>query len=807
MIRNYLITALRNLKRNKVYTFLNILGLALGIGCSLVIYKVIEYEYSYDQHEPNYEKIYRLVHLDIYPDRTEKGQGVPHPMGGTLREEFPEMKHIVKMSSYGGDQLNVTDKNGVFKKVLVDNGFVFTENEYFQVFAGNWIAGDPSTALLKPNTVVIAASEARKLFGFEKGEEHMAMSKTVNFANDKDFEVVGVVKDPVETSSLPFTFFFNYESQAGKINPYYFDGKAWNSTSSGTQVYFIPEEGFNKDAFNARMLSFVDKYFGEGESEERQYLAQPFAEIHFDQDYGAYSNQASSELMLTLGIIAIFLILTACINFINLATAQAANRAKEIGIRKAIGGLSHQLVVQFLSEIAIITLIALLISLVISEIMFVALEDILEYKLSLDLIQNPEAFLFLFLIFGVVTLLSGAYPSVLLSRMNTVTALKKKITNNSGGLSLRKALVVVQFAISQFLIIGTLVISYQTDFFLNKDLGFNTEAIMTTYLPEQDDVKMERFRRIMLESPAIESVAYGLSEPTGNSDAKSNFNYAPLQSEKSYHGNFKAIDGDYADLFGLELMHGRMVKKTDSAQVVINRKIADLIGFKDNYEAAVGETINTGWGGNKKIVGVIENFHTYNLEEDLDYVFLIYHPKAFYSIAFKTPSMSSIAEAKTHFEQSWEQVYPEYVIDYDFYDESIKENYSDIENTTALMRIFAIIAILIGCLGLYGLVSFIAMNKTKEIGVRKVLGASVANILSIFSKEVLTLTVIAFVLTAPIAFFVLDAWLNEFAFRINLGLQVFAAGFVITLLIAILTMSHKTIAAATINPAKTLKDD
>ena len=282
--------------------------------------------------------------------------------------------------------------------------------------------------------------------------------------------------------------------------------------------------------------------------------------------------------------------------------------------------MSSQLVFQFLAEIALITGFALMLALAIAEIMFNLLREIIGQELTVGLFRSPDTLIFLLVLFVVVTFLSGLYPSMLLSRMNTVDALKKKITNSqhSGGLSLRKGLVTLQFAISQFLIIGTLIVSSQTDFFLNKDLGFQTKAILSSYVPERDAVKLERFRQMMQSSPAIESVTFSLSEPTGNSNSKSNFNYAPLESPKAYHGNFKAVDPYYISLFEIELLAGRDIREGDSTNVVINQKVADLMGFRDRYDQAVGETLSTGWNGDKKVVGVVKDFHAYSLEEDLD---------------------------------------------------------------------------------------------------------------------------------------------------------------------------------------------
>ncbi len=809
MLRNYIITALRNLKRNKVYTSLNVIGLALGIGCAVVIFKVIRYEMSFDKHQSNYEKIYRVVNENIYPDRTEKGQGVPHPMGRALINDYPELEVVTQVHYDYGTQINVRNEDGSIDKFIFDEGIAHIDSNYFEVFDVNWIAGDEEGALKDPGTVVITRSVARKLFALPEGEESKAMGKTIDYNRLVDHIVVGVIEDPVETTNFPFTMLFSY-SGLEKTDPYYNGGKNWHSTSSSTNAYFVPSsDNFDPIGFDQKLLDLVEKYRGEGESEETHYLTQPLSNIHFNEDFDNYTGSTSIKFLYALGVIGLFLVLTACINFVNLATAQAANRSKEIGIRKAIGSLSSQLVVQFLSEIAIITLIALLLSLAISEILFISLEDLMGYRLTLNLLDDYSVPGFLSILFVVVTLLSGFYPSVLLSRMNTVMALKSKITskNHSGGLSLRKGLVIIQFTITQFLIIGTLVITAQMKYFGAKDLGFETEAILTTYLPQRDDeTKNERFRQLMLNSSAISEVTFSISQPTGNSNSSSNFNYAPLESENSYHGNFKPVDEFYMDLFGIELLAGRKIRKGDTSRVVINRKIADLMGFEGRYEDAINEELETGWG-DKKIVGVMENFHVWSLRHKMDFALLLYEPRVFYSVSFKTSSEHGIEAAIDHYEKVWEQVFPEYVSDYEFYDEQIAERYEYEQNVSGLMRIFSIISILIGCLGLYGLISFIALNKTKEIGVRKVLGASITNILGMFSKEIILLMSIAFLVATPLAWYLMINWLEQYAFRIEIGPWFFVIAFIITLTIAFITISHRTITSAMINPAKTLKDE
>lgn len=808
MLRNYIITAYRNLSRNKVYALLNVIGLALGIGCSIVIFKVVRYELSYDRHQKNYDQVYRIVSEDIFPDRVDYGQGVPHPLAAALKQDFPEVLQSVNTHLDFG-QVNTLNNGQIDKKFLLEGKILFTEPQFFEIFPTEWIAGDAETALTAPQTAVITTGALKKFFNLEPAQASQIIGETISYENQVNFTIVGVVSDPPENTNFSFEVFFEYQSQKA-TNIYFDEGKRWNSVSSSTNAYFLASEGFDLVEFDKKLIDFVEKYHGEGESEGERYHAQPLSDIHYSKRYSNYGNTVSKESLYALAVIALFLVLTACINFINLATAQAANRSKEIGIRKAIGSLNTQIITQFFSEIFLITLVATVISLAIGELLFLYLEEVIGYRLSLFPFTDLPTLLFIVsLLFG-VTFMAGAYPSLLLSKMNTVMALKNKITskNHSGGVSLRKGLVVFQFAISQFMIVGTLIITAQMDYFLNKDLGFDQEAKIITYLPERDEVKRERFKEVMLGSSAIKDITFSLSAPLGNSDSHSNFNYEPLNSEDDYHGNFKPVDESYMEYYGIELLAGRRLRKSDSFNVVvINQKIADLMGFEGRYEDVIGEKLSSGWNGAKTVIGVMKNFHSKSLREDLDYVFLLHAPDLFYEISFKIASRNNYGDALKHFNESWESVYPEYVKDWDFYDVQLAGRYEDEKRVSSLMRLFSIIAIVIGCIGLYGLISFIALNRMKEIGVRKVLGASVMNILMIYSKELVFLLIVAFVLAGPGAYFLMDLWLDDFKYSIKISPLFFVISFFLSMTIALLTVSHRTIASAIMDPARTLKDE
>ena len=809
MLKNYLKTALRNLSRNKVYSLLNVLGLALGIGCALVIYKVIVFENSFDKHQENYDNIYRVFSQSIRAGEVSSGQGTPHPVGPALKQDYPDVDEVARTHYVYGNQVNVKDGKDI-KKFLLDDGIAYVDHSFFKIFSTDFLAGDLETALSEPNTAVISASLSRKLFGFDEGAEIEAMGNTLNVGNLQDFKIVGVVSDPPESTNFPFTLLLDYEAQAIE-NPYYREGKQWNSTGSNTNTYMLVKDNFSQDAFDSKLIDFVDKHYEEGASERRRFVTQPLSSVHFDDNIGNYTYSTSIELIKALAVIAIFLVLTACINFINLATAQAANRSKEIGIRKAIGGYTKQLVIQFFTEITLITFVSLLFSLAISELLFVQLEDVIGTRLTLDLLSGFETIGFLIILLVLVSFLSGFYPSILLSGMNTVKALKSKITakEHSGGLNLRKTLVVAQFAISQFLIIGTVIIAAQMRYFMEKDLGFDKEAIVKSYLPERDEVKNARFKSLMMESSEIQNITFSLSAPTGNSNSHSNFNYSPLEIDEDFNASFKGADEEYMNLYGLQIIAGRNLQKSDSSNyVVINQRTADLMGFKDDYSGALGEKLTSGWGGaNLKVIGVMKDFHSQDLSEGFQYVFLIREPAIFYEVAFKTKDGVNVNKAITHFEDTWEKVYPEFVVNWEFYDVELAQNYEQEQSVATLMSTFAGVSIIIGCLGLYGLIAFISSNRTKEVGIRKVLGASIMGIIGKFTSEILILVIVAFLIAAPAAYFILDQWLNDYEFRIDIGISFFLLAFLITLVIAAVTVSHRTISTALINPATTLKDE
>lgn len=808
MIRNYILTALRNIKREKLYTSMNIAGLAMGIGCALVIFKIIKHELSYNEYHSNYDQIYRIVKEEYLSTGTAFESGVPHPTGEAMRVDFPGVTAGLIDYQYGC-QVTVTASNGNVNRFWEDDGLAFAEPDVFKILDFNIIAGDRTDPVTHPRSLVITASLARKYFDLKDNNLEQAIGKSIQIENALNATVSAVMADPPLATDLPLKIIGHYKSQS-YVNPYFYEGTNWNSTSSSTHCYVLLPKGMSPETINEQFPDFLNKHIYEDFAETEKYFLQHISEMHYDDRFEIYTErQVNMKMLWGLGVIGIFLIVTACINFINLSTAQAVKRSKEIGVRKTLGSSKIQLIAQYLSETLLITIFASFLALIISELLFLHLEEVIGYKLTLELLKDGQTLFFLIAVIIITGLVSGFYPAWVMSRMNPVLALKRTFNSksSSGLMSLRRVLVIIQFAISQMLIIGTIIIVYQLEYFRSKDLGFDKEAIVLTGIPDNDINKLKRFKDGLKANPKVSMVSYSLSAPMGHSNSQSNIRHPSFDEDADYAGNFKYVDGDYFGLFDLEIIAGRSLTESDSSnKIVINERLARLMGHTE-VRTAIGDKLNK----KLSVVGVVEDFHTKSLRKDLDYVVMVNNPGAFYEAAIKLKVAGNDMEDFKNFEQymnqEWDKVFPEYIFDYEFYDKQLARRYDKEEKISDLFKLFAIIAIFIGCLGLYGLVAYMVNQKTKEIGVRKVLGATIWNILSIFSKEMLGLVLLAFGIAAPVGYVVMSNWLEAYTYRIEMSPKVFALSIVVSLIIALLTIGYKSINASLTNPVDSLKDE
>lgn len=814
MFYNYLITTVRSFRRNISYMLLNVFGLALGIGCALVIYSVITYELSYDKHHENFDNIYRVTRAFQEPNKLTHESGVPHPFGDAVREEFSFVSQVVKVDYQYGGIIASWEGDQQIKRLNEERGVAFAIPSFFETFTFQSVSGDLGKAVEELNSGVISDEWAMKYFDLTEANLTDVLGKRVTVNSKTSVTIKGIFKAPPKNSDFPFHLIIHYHNLKD-ANDYYDDGKRWNSTSSSTNCYVLLKTEEDKAQLLSSFHDFAVKHYDKETADKLNYGLQPLSDVHFNGEYENYGDRTMDmRLIMALGVVGIFLIVTACINFTNLATAQAVKRSKEIGIRKVMGGHRGQLLLQFYSETFIITLIASLISLAIAELFLIQLEDILGYRLSISFTENPDMLFFLIgAVFG-VTLLAGFYPSLILSKMNPVLAIKNKITSDkhTGGLSLRRALVVIQFAISQALIIGTIVVLMQIRFIQNQPVGFDTDAILTTYIPIQDDPQqIETLRNRLMAVSGVEGVTFGLGTPIAGSNSNSNFSYPDGGVTEDYNANFKIADENYIDFFGLELLAGRSIRPSDSLNAaVINEQVMNILGFETPGDA-IGKKITTGFAGDKEIVGVVKDFHIFSLHSGLNPVMIIYYPRGFYQMAVKLSTtgdaVAKLDNAIAEIDAIWSDTYKEFIFDYEFLDKSIAERYETEKNLGQLFVIFSGIAIFIGGLGLYGLISFLANQRVKEIGVRKVLGASMGEILFIFSKEIVVLLGVSFVVAAPLTYWVMQGWLEDFAYHTPFSAFIFLVAISVSLLIALASTGYRSLLAAKLNPVESLRSE
>ncbi len=803
MVRNYFITALRSLRRNKTFAFINILGLVLGISGTVVIYRIISFEQSFDTYHQSVDQIYRMALHQESAGGINKDISVQHPLGVALRNDFPDAT-ISRIHWYTPGIFKVSNDQDVARKLRITDEMAFVENEFFSIFDFNVLAGNPEHLLDEPNTIAISVSMANKLFDLKGDDYHSVLGKTVQFENKLTLRVTGVYQDPPKNTDFNIHALMEY--QGAKIYPYAAELTSWRTRNGDARCYMKLSPNRTEEATEKELREVTPKYMS-SKTSNNYFALQPLRDIHMSEEYGGNSALDQSTIS-SLKMIAAILILTAVINFINLATAQSVRRAKEIGIRKVLGGRKGHVMIQFLGEVFIITCIAVVISLGISEGALMKLEPFLGNDLSLNILSEPSTALFLLILVVGVTFLAGFYPALVLSRYNPVDAIKNStLTLQKGkGLSLRRGLVVLQFLISQTLIIGTLVVVFQMDFMKSQPVGFQKDNILTFPIPDNKKENLDLLRSRLASMSAVEGASFYIASPGGaRSNNRGSVRYR--EAEGSFRVNRKNVDGKYAQVFDLQILAGEFFKDdSPSDHAVINRKFAEKLDYVDPSEA-VGQRYKTSGGKSYLIVGVVENFHNRALSAELEAIHMMNGPTQYFEAGVRISPQSDVSPIISQVEDIWNSIFTEDVFVHKFLDDNIAAEYEREERVSQLFQVFAGMAIFICCLGLYGLISFMANQKVKEIGIRKVLGATVSSIVMIFSKEVVMLVGLAFVLAAPLTYYVMDGWLSNYFYRIDIGAAIFIIGIAATAIIAMLTVGSRAFKAASANPVESLRDE
>jgi len=809
MLGNYFKIAWRNLVRHKAYSIINVMGLAVGIAACLLIFVVVHYELSYDTFQKNYSRIYRIATSNKGRDGNDDyNGGVPVPAVEALKTDFPQFEKVAAVNGAYGSQLTVLGNNpnsdvALSKKFKEELGVIFTQPSYFDIFNTIWLNGN-AQSLNAPGNVILDKSTATKYFGDWK----KANGQFLKLDNTVTLRVSGVIEDAPVNTDFPVKIFISYESFKQYPDKYGYSTD-WGSLSSNHHVYLLLPANVNPAGIQAQLAGFVKKHYRDG-GVGKQHILQPLKDMHFDYRYQTLGEHSTRKSVLwTLALIGVLIIVMASINFVNLSTAQAVGRSKEVGIRKVLGSNRRQLIGQVMGETFLIVLFSIVLATIIAKLAMPYLSHVASTPKDIAMLTS-QSILFLCLVLVIVTSLSGIYPALIVSGFKPALALKSKITSaNIGGISLRRVLVVTQFAISQVLIIGTIVAVSQMNFVRNADLGFNKDAILV--LPAYSDSmylnRMTPLKRQLLQNPNVLSVSFASDVPSSNNNWGSNFYFDQSNKDLDFSTFLKYGDEDYFKAYGLQFIAGRGYTPSDTMrEVVVNETLMKKLGITDPKKM-VGRTLRL--GGDKSwhtVVGIVKDFKTNSLREDVRPITISERQSDYYTIGIKVRT-ANLVQTTASIQKLWEKTYPEYTFDSHFLDESIQNFYEQEIQLSLLYKIFAGIAIFISCLGLYGLVSFMAVQKTKEVGIRKVLGASVAHIVYLFSKEFTLLIIIAFVIATPVAWYLMNSWLHNFAYRINFSVGVFLVAIAVSVAIAWITVGYKAIKAALVNPVKSLRNE
>jgi len=808
MIKNNIKTAWRSLLRNKSYAFINVVGLAIGIAACLLIFLIVNFETSFDNFHKNKGQIYRIISATHTPQGVNLGGGVPLPTAEGMRLDFPQLKQVAAIMLQSGSHFTIGDNSsGQTAKIFKEDDAFYAEPQFFNIFNFGWLAGDKKTALSEPFTVALTQDEADKFFG----DWHNAMGKVIKLENKKNYKVTGILKNMPANTDFPLKVVMSYVSIQIKGSDYYDNTKDWVSIFGGNNCFIVLPEGQNISQFNNQLTAFVKKHKPADYAKDNMQL-QALGDMHYDSEVQLFTSDAfSKSLINSISLVGLFLLIIACVNFINLATAQAVNRSKEVGIRKVLGSNREQLVIHFISETLIVTVFAVALSILIAEAVLPYINHLLDIKLSSAFILAPSVILFLILVIVGVTLLAGLYPAMILSGFNPITALKNKfVSAKSGGVSLRRGLVILQFCIAQVLVIGTLVIIKQVDYFKSKPLGFSKDAVVTVPFPN-DSVNLTRINTLrdqLLQQPGISKVSFSFATPSDNVGWSTDFKYNNSSKQTDFNADLKWADVDYFSLYQLQFVAGHVYAKTDTVhEYVVNEALLKKLGVT-NPNDAIGKNLElfNDKTKNAHIVGVVKDFNVRSLKHDIPPVIMAAYKPVYQIINIKIQP-TNIKESLASIQHLWNNTFPDNLYEYQFLDTKIAAYYKSEEQESELCKIFAGIAIFISCLGLYGLISFMALQRTREVGIRKTLGASVSSIVYLFSKEFTILILLSFAISAPLGWYFMNKWLMDITYRITLGPGIFLLAIAASIVIAWLTVGYKAVSAALANPVKSLRSE
>jgi putative ABC transport system permease protein len=810
MFKNYIKTAFRSLYKNKGFTAINILGLALGLAtCLLIVFYVVD-ELSYDRYNTKAGRIYRVNEdLKLGENKVQYAVAMP-PLAKTLKAEYSYVEDAVRIKKAGTTHVRKGNIN------IIEDRVGFADASIFNVFTLPMISGDPKTALADPSTVVITESTALKYFNTTN-----AVGKFILFNDKENFKVTGVIKDIPKQSHFNFDFFVSLES--------FPDSRSNEWLRSDYNTYVLFKDAKDNAKLTASFPAFLQKFTGaQMQSELGMNIAQfekggsyfrlnliALKDIHLKSNLtGELGPNSTTQYVYIFSAIALFILLIACVNFMNLSTARSSNRSREVGVRKVLGSSRKYLIFQFLAESILVTLVATVIAVIAASALLPFFNQLSGKEITLTIESLKWLIPSLLAIVLVIGSLAGSYPAFFLSAFQPIDVLKGKLSAGFKGGGLRSFLVVFQFFVSIFLIIGTLVIYNQLNFIQTKNLGYNRNQVLIVKNSDELGERAKVFKEELSQLPGVKSTTMTGFLPTGNwRNTRIYFKDASFDQKKSLFPQSWGVDADYIPAMDMKMALGRNFSKdmiSDSSAVILNEAAAEFLGFAD----PINKTIYQSLGGDRKgtsnvkechIIGVVKNFHFNSLREKIEPVVLSYGQNNG-ALAIRV-STTNITALMAQIKGKWNSFSPSVPINYSFMDQDFDASYRSEQRIGTIFIIFTSLAIVIACLGLFGLAAYAAEQRTKEIGIRKVLGADVSVIVGMLSKDFIKLVCIAIIIASPFAWYVMNKWLQDFAYRVTIQWWVIATAGAGALVIAFITISFQSIKAALANPVKSLRSE
>lgn len=783
MFRHYFRIAIRSIARYKSYAAINIFGLALGLASCILILLIVRNELSYDQYHKQAARTYRVTSLGL-----DYNPSVSFAVAPALRNDFPELEHVSQYYYWRESMIEINHERFILKDVAA------ADNEFAKIFDLVWLAGDPNSALEAPNTIVLTESTAKQYFG-----DQNPIGQTIRMDNDWELKVTGLIKDLPGNTHLTFKSLVSWATFHDETSNFW--------SIQGGYLYVTLPEKLSAATVEQRLPAFIKKNWREAvEKEKATLLLQPLTDIHYDQRYlNQTSMPRSKKSIYGLAAVGLFILVIACINFVNMATAFALKRSKDVGIRKVIGAKPIQIIKSALSEIVIQVIIALGLAIGCLLLFIPYTEGFFGTRINANQLLHLDVLIGLFIISLFAILISGVYPALIQSRFNQLQILKASFSTAVKGTTiLKRGLIGIQFLVTQLLIISTFIVAKQMDFFLNKDIGFDKESIITFDIGKNP----EGLRQLLSNQPGVKDFSFASVAPAYNN------NYMPFSApnlgmQEVDVTEMKVVDENYFSMFGLKMLTGLPITKSIMPQdsilrIVVNKTLVNRLGIQ-NYNDALGQQITVG-DRRAEIQGVVADFQSESKHKKIRACFLYYNPERFQQASVKLQS-NHIKQTIASINREWSVLNPESLFNYEFIDNKLARLYEREQTLYNTFKVFTFIAILISCVGLLGLVSLMAVQRVKEIGVRKVLGASVNNIVLLFLKDFVILIGISFVIAVPIAWYAMHSWLQEFAYQIKISPLHFMVGLLVTLFIAGTTVFIRSFIAATGNPIKAIKEE